>query len=241
MKRSLAFPSRCLCAALWIGAAAIGVDRTARAETTPTPPAASAPPASALAQPPAGASAAAPIVEIKGFRSALFGMSEADVRAAIVKDFGVSPDSIHASQNGAEHTRILLVKAPDVLPDGGVAEVAYVLGYKTKKLIQIGVSWSAATDDKLTPERLLSNAETLRAYFLSASYKPDTIVNNMPVSDGLLMFRGGDLEGRTTVLLLRGATSGDKPPRTFSPTGLALFYLADAKNPDVYRLPPGKF
>ena len=34
---------------------------------------------------------------------------------------------------------------------------------------------------------------------------------------------------------------GEKSPRTFSPTGLALFYLADAKNPDVYRLPPGKF
>jgi hypothetical protein len=194
----------------------------------------------ASAQAPAG-SGPATAVELKGFRSALFGMSEADVRAAIAKDFGVAPDAVRVSQNGAEHTRIWLLKAPDVLPDGGVAEVAYVLGYKTKKLIQVGVSWSSAIDDKLTPERLLSNAETLRAYFLSAGYKPDTIVNNQPVGDGVLLFRGADAEGRTTALLLRGATTGEKSPRSFSATGLALFYLADAKNPDVYRLAPGKF
>ena len=211
----------------------------ARAETAPG--AAGSNPPAASAQAPAGASPSATAVEVKGFRSALFGMSEAEVRAAIAKDFNIAPDAIRGSQNGAEHTRILLAKAPDVLPDGGVAEVAYVLGYKTKKLIQVGVSWSSATDDKLTPERLLSNAETLRAYFLSAGYKPDTIVNNQPVSDGLLMFRGADADGRTTVLLLRGATTGEKSPRTFSATGLALFYLADAKNPDVYRLAPGKF
>jgi hypothetical protein len=32
----------------------------------------------------------APTVEVSGFRSAKFGMSEADVRAAIVRDLGVS-------------------------------------------------------------------------------------------------------------------------------------------------------
>jgi hypothetical protein len=218
-------------AAVWL--CAFAQAETATSAAAPSPPAASA-------QAPAGAGASE-TVEVKGFRSALFGMSEADVRAAITKDFGVAPDAIRASQNGAEHTRILSVKAPDVLPDGGVAEVAYVLGYKTKKLIQVAVSWSSATDDKLTPDRLLANADTLRAYFLSAGYKPDTVVNNQPVNDGLLMFRGADAEGHTTVLLLRGATTGEKSPRTFSPTGLALFYLADAKNPDVYRLPPGKF
>ena len=168
-------------------------------------------------------------------------MSETDVRAAITKDFGVAAEGVRVSQNGAEHTQILSIKAPDVLPEGGTAEISYAFGYKTKKLIQVSVSWSKATDDKLTPERLVSNADTLRAYFISAGYKPDTIVNNQPVSDGLLMFRGADAEGHTTVLLLRGTTTGEKSPRTFSATGLALFYLADAKNPDVYRLEPGKF
>ena len=168
-------------------------------------------------------------------------MSEADVRAAITKDFGVAAEGVRVSQNGAEHTQILSIKAPDVLPEGGTAEISYAFGYKTKKLIQVSVSWSKATDDKLTPERLVSNADTLRAYFISAGYKPDTIVNNVPMSNGLLAFRGADAAGHTTALLLEGAFSGDKASRTFSPAGLALFYLADAKNPDIYRVQPGKF
>ncbi len=148
---------------------------------------------------------------------------------------------MRVSQNGAEHTQVLSIKASDVLPEGGGAEVSYVLGYKTKKLIQVSVSWSKATDDKLTPERLVSNADTLHAYFMAAGYKPDTIVNNVAVSNGLLLFRGGDAAGHTTVLLLQGTTTGDKTPRAFSPNALVLFYLADAKNPDVYRVQPGKF
>jgi hypothetical protein len=168
-------------------------------------------------------------------------MSEADVRAAITKDFGVSGDGVRVSQNGAEHTQILSIKAPDALPEGGAAEVSYAFGYKTKKLIQVSVSWSKATDDKLTPERLVSNADTLRAYFMSVGYKPDTIVSNVPMSNGLLVFRGADLAGHTTALLLEGAFSGDKAARTFSPAALVLAYLADAKNPDIYRVQPGKF
>ncbi len=167
----------------------------------------------------------APALELTGFRSALFGMSETEVRAAIAKDFGATTQ-IKSSQNGAEHTAVLTISAPDVLPEGGAAEVSYVLGYKTKKLIQVGVSWSSATDDKLTPERLVSNADTLRAYFMSAGYKPDTIAENAAVANGVLMFRGSDAAGRTTILLLHGV-AGEKPPRAFSPTAVSLFYLAD--------------
>ncbi|WP_158814918.1 hypothetical protein, partial [Methylocapsa sp. S129] len=151
------------------------------------------PPPLVSPQPAAGAGSAAPPVapapaepaqtaaEVAGFRSALFGMVEADVRAAITKDFAVGADGVRVSQNGAEHTQVLSIKASDALPEGGGAEVSYVLGYKTKKLIQVSVSWSKATDDKLTPERLVSNADTLHAYFMAAGYKPDTIVNNVAV------------------------------------------------------------
>ena len=219
---------------------AIQATSAAPAETAAPTPAAptSGTGAASIGAPPVAANA-----EVVGFRSAHFGMSEADVRAAIAKDFGISGDSVKSAQNGVEHTQILSVKAPDVLQDGGSAEVAYVLGYKSKKLIEVSVSWSKATDDKVTAERLLSNGETLRAYFLSAGYKPDSIVNGAAVANGLLMFRGSDADGHTTILLLRGVQGPDKDKsqHTFSPTGLTLFYLADVKNPDVYRVAPGKF
>jgi hypothetical protein len=94
-------------------------------------------------------------------------MNEADLRAAIAKDFGSKPDAIKLQDNPAELTRSLLVTVPELLVNGGTAEVSYVLGYKSKTLIQVGVVWSKQTDAALTLERIFSNANILRAHFLS--------------------------------------------------------------------------
>jgi hypothetical protein len=197
------------------------------------------PPASMTAAPPAPT---APVAQVTGFRSATFGMSERDVRAAIAKDFGVKPDAIKAETNPSEQTRVLIIQAPDVLPGGGTAEVSYVFGFKSKNLIQVGVSWSKTSDDKMTPEQLFSNSSILRAHFIAAGYKPDTVASNRPINGGRLMFRGSDDKGRTTMLVLQGTlTKGDNDQRVLTPNGLVLFYVADAKTPDIYRLTPGSF
>jgi hypothetical protein len=191
------------------------------------------------ATPAPGGSVAA---EVAGFRTAHFGMTEAQVRTAIEKDLRVRPDDIRSEENKAEQTQVLEVRAPDVLPGGGTASVSYVFGFKSKTLIQVGLSWSKATDEKMTPEQLFSNANVLREHFLEAGYKPDTISTNMPVNGGLLLFRGSDVHERTTVLVLQGAFSqSENNQRVLTPTALLLFYIADAKSPDVYRLPPGSF
>lgn len=192
---------------------------------------------------PANAPAAmTPPVEVHGFRSAKFGMTEADVKAAIAKDFGVKSDAIKSEANSLEKTQILSVTAPDVLPGGGKAEISYVFGYKSRTLIQVGLTWSKAIDDKITQEQLFANSTMLRSHFLSSGYKPDTVATNMPVSNGLLMFRGSDNKGHTTLLILQGPTTqGQNNQRVLTPTALLLFYLADAKTPDVYRLPDGSF
>jgi len=208
--------------------------------TTPIAPGVPVPPAAPNAATPAPAEPA--IADVAGFRSARFGMTEAQVRSAIEKDFRVTPEAIHAEENTAEHTHVLIMQAPDVLPGGGVASVSYVFGFKSKTLIQVGLSWSKATDDKMTPEQLFSNANVLRSHFVSAGYKPDTVATNMPINGGILMFRGSDAQDRTTILILQGTFSqGENNQRQMTPTVLLLFYIADAKSPDVYRLPPGSF
>lgn len=180
--------------------------------------------------------------QVEGFRSAKFGMTEAETRAAIMKDFKVKADAIREQSNPSERTRALLVTVPDLLPGGGVAEVSYVIGYQNKKLIQVSVAWSKATDDKMTPEQLFSNSSVLRAHFLGEGFKPDTIASNMPVNGGILMFRGSDVKDRTAILILQGTLAqGQDNQRVLTPTGLLLFYVADAKTPDIYRLPPGSF
>jgi hypothetical protein len=56
------------------------------------------------------------------------------------------------------------------------------------------------------------------------------------------MFRGSDAKDHTTMLILQGTLAkDDKDQNVLTPTGLLLFYVADAKAPDVYRLPPGSF
>lgn len=207
--------------------------------TAPAAPAAPAPAAAPAGAPPA---LAAPTAEVTGFRSAHFGMTEAEVRSAIERDFKVKPDAIQSQENKAEQTHLLAVRVADVLPGGGAADVSYVFGFKSKTLIQVGLSWSKATDDKLTPEQLFSNANVLRSHFISAGYKPDTIATNMPINGGVLMFRGSDAQERTTMLILQGTFSqGENNQRVLTPTALLLFYIADAKSPDVYRLPAGSF
>jgi hypothetical protein len=179
---------------------------------------------------------------VEGFRSAKFGMKEAEVRAEIEKDFKVKSDAIKSQDNPAELTHSLLVTVPDLLAGGGTAEVSYVLGYKSKTLIQIGTVWSKATDPAMTPERLFSNANILRAHFLGEGFKPETVTVNTPVNGGLLMFRGSDAKNHTVMLLLQGTfETKENNQRTLTPTGLLLFYVADAKSPDVFKLPPGQF
>ncbi len=198
-----------------------------------------APAATTSSQPPINPALTA---AVDGFRTAKFGMAEADVRNAIVRDLGVKPDAIRSEDNKSEQTHVLLVKAPEVLPGGGASEVSYVFGYKTKKLIQVGVTWSKATDDKMTPDQLFSNSTVLRTHFISQGYKQDTIATNMPINGGILMFRGSDDKDRTTMLILQGSIAqGENNQRVLTPTALLLFYVADAKTPDVYRLPPGSF
>ena len=233
-------------------AAALCAAASAQQTTRPTRPAPQQPaqPPQHTAQPaqpaatqgPAPAIAPASTAEVTGFRSAHFGMNETEVRAAIVRDLGVKATDIKSEPNRGEQTTVLTVKAPDVLPGGGTADVSYVLGYKTHQLIQVGITWSKASDDKITPEQLFSNSSVLRSHFLSAGYKPESIATNMPINGGLLMFRGSDDKDRTTMLILQGTlTQGDNNQRVLTPTSLLLFYVADAKAPDVYRLPAGSF
>jgi hypothetical protein len=179
---------------------------------------------------------------VEGFRSAKFGMGEADIRAAITKDFSTKADAIKTQDNPAELTHSLLVTVPDLLANGGSAEVSYVLGYKSKTLIQVGAVWSKTTDAALTPERLFSNANILRAHFMTEGFKPDTVAVNTPVNGGLLMFRGSDAKDHSVMLLLQGTfETKENNQRILTPTGLLLFYVADAKSPDVFKLPPGQF
>ncbi|WP_117193776.1 hypothetical protein [Rhizobium terrae] len=199
-------------------------------------------PATAGVAPGAPPGAVVQPADIRGFRSAHFGMDEAAVRAAIQEDFGKEiADRIQVQENTAEKTRVLNALVPNLFEGAGTAGVSYVFGYRSKKLIQVVVLWSPQTDQALTPETLYSSAAILQGYFTAQGYVSETIVTGAVMDAGLLMFRGSDKDGNTTMLLLQGGFAGEGARRNLTPNALLLYYIDDAKNPDVFRIPAGKF
>jgi len=184
-------------------------------------------------------------VRIDGFRSARWGMDAAQVKAAIQKDFGISADKVKAEENIAERTTILAVTVNDILEGAGPARVSYVLGFKTKKLIQVTIVWGTPVDSQARPDKIVAAANQLRQLFLDSGYQPETVITNARMADGtILVFQGQDADKRTTVLRLANSPAPAKGSKTEGAAGsvaLSLSYTLDSRNPDIFRLKKGTF
>ncbi|MBW6507437.1 MAG: hypothetical protein K0B00_11890 [Rhodobacteraceae bacterium] len=196
----------------------------------------------------ATAQSAAPIAQgaeaalaLTGFRSAQFGMDEDAVRAAIKADFGIEGDAVQVGLNTVERTRVMTIAVPEVLPDGGTAQVSYIFGYQSKALIQVGVLWAPATDPAITDAILYANGDVLRAYFDGAGYLPETVSKDVVLENGILLFRGSDASGHTAILLLQGRFEESEGLRTLFPASLTLLYAVNPDNPDILTIKGGDF
>jgi|SRR6516165_4570782 len=180
---------------------------------------------------------------IEGFRQARFGMNEEQVRQVIRKDFPTAKisDAIHPS----EKTMVLSFTVADLLPNTGNARVSYIFGYRSKKLIQINIVW-ASDGSAVSDETVVGTANSLRDYFASQNYKPDSAVANRQLAENtIVVFRANDLQGRTVLLVLSGAAAaarreekkGPRPPLLI----LELSYIEDAAHPDVFSIGKGQF
>ena len=130
--------------------------------------------APALAQTSTTAKAAAPspappaaALDIKGFRSAIFGMTQAQVRAAVAADFGAAT-KIEQGANPTDGTEYLLASVSGLEPGPGPAQIGYVFGAASKTLGNINVVWTLPgepSEDQRTA--LLAAGQRLIGYFLA--------------------------------------------------------------------------
>ncbi|HYD99896.1 MAG TPA: hypothetical protein VEH84_10970 [Alphaproteobacteria bacterium] len=202
-------------------------------------------PLTAAAQTAPKAAEAAPVPpgegKIEGFRSAKFGMNEADVRKAIAKDFP-AVDKVEKGENPTERTAMLSAAVKDLLPDTGRAQVVYILGYQSKALIQVNVVWGGPANPGVKAEALVQVANQLRNYFAGQGYKPETVVQNAQMGDGsILAFRGQDSAGRLVALVLSNVQAPKGADGKAPPLMLQLSYVANPASPDIFRLPAGQF
>jgi hypothetical protein len=185
-----------------------------------------------------------PPAVIEGFRAAHFGMTEDQVREAIKKDFPSALTKLKIANHPSEKTTVLSLTIADLVPHSGNARISYILGYKSRKLIQVNVLWTSdGTED--SDDSVVGVANSLRNYFVVQNYKPDSVVANRQLAENaMLVFRAADLQGRTVLVMLNGAGAAarkdEKAPRP-PPLALELSYIADAEHPDVFKIGKGQF
>jgi hypothetical protein len=195
---------------------------------------------------PSLAPAATPVAAgpaIAGFRNANFGMTEPQVRSAITAEFHVPAARITATENALQHTAVLSVQIPDLVPQGGAAAVSYVFGYQSHRLIEVNILWSPEIDPKTTPAMLYQDGESLQQYFAGEGFPADRSTGNIATPNGVLLFRATDTSGNAVLLILSGTiTKNQKADKSvLSPTTLTLAYAADPLHPDVFQLAKGSF
>ena len=162
------------------------------------------------------------------------------MRVAAEKDFKLKPAEIKVAENPVEKTRILVATIVDPLPGGAHAQISYVFGYKSKKLIQIGLLWTKAVDRSVTSQRLIADAQILQNYFRSVGYRPDSVAFNAAFAKGVVAFRGNDKDNHATVLILEGKITKNATGALVLTEAqqLSLFYSANPDHPDVATAAP---
>ena len=194
-----------------------------------------------IATTPADDTAAGPAID--GFRGAKFGMTETQVRAAVEAEFHPAAGAITRAENQLQHTAVLSVQVPNLVPDGGTAAVSYVFGYQSHKLMEVNILWSPEIDPKTTPTMLYQDGETLQQYFAGEGFPADRSTGNIATPNCVLLFRATDAASNAILLILSGSISKDTKDNKsiLTPTTLTLAYAADPMHPDVYQLAKGSF
>ena len=135
-----------------------------------------------------------PKYEVTGFRDARFGMTEAEVRAALKKSFAVKDADIKTDANTTEGTTLLIVRAESLDPGPGPATITYIFGNKSKKLIQVNVVWGEdAPNNSSDANAILGAGTRLERYFQGFSWRKDTTRVGVPVGENtVVLFAGED-------------------------------------------------
>jgi len=165
---------------------------------------------------------------IAGFRSAHFGMTEAELRAAIARDFPGSALAITAQDDAGQRTlSIPLIRLnPGPMP----AAVAYAL--RSGRLVQIDVTWAAPGDPSPTQrEGLFRAGERLRRYFEAQAEKPVRIAPPGVLGpNSLLLYGAADRQGARMEALVEGVAFerlvDGKAIRSPEPAGAAVLRVS---------------
>lgn len=176
--------------------------------------------------------------EISGFRTARFGMKEPELREALSKDFGLTPESLTVTEAAGLGARTLSFLLDGLVPGAGVAQISYIFGYQGKDLIQISATWGGLGRPEMGPPQLEAAAAELKRYFRSLPLDPALLSFDLRQPDGsIVLARARDPQGHVAMLI-----RSDLPDRAGVKRPMVqLVYIRDDKRPDVFRIQKGHF
>ncbi|HWY65579.1 MAG TPA: hypothetical protein VNX61_10220 [Rhizomicrobium sp.] len=189
--------------------------------------------------------------DIKGFRSANFGMTQAQAKAAIAADFGAGAKTTD-NANIVEGTQALQVSLDHLDPGPGPALVTYIFGATSHTLTHINVVWVVPGEPTAEQRAaIVTAAVQLTNYFQNLPNPLKATAGVTPTGpNGLLMFAGVDKKGAGIEVATDGisyqATKKEDNKETTSPPPkgpavLRVSYIANAANPDILKIKPGAF
>ena len=182
----------------------------------------------------------ADLAEVDGFRSAKFGFGEKDVMKAIFKDFKITRSKMNVVEHPTEKTTSIGISVTDLLPETGTAQIYYILGYQSKKLMQVNILWGKPVDPTPNAQAVVAAANQLRDHFLRQNFPRKGLVANTPLPDGsILVFRGIDKKRRMAVLVLYNPQKEGDPPNQH--INLRLSYIDNPSHPDIFHIKEGDF
>ncbi len=186
----------------------------------------------------------ASIAVIDGFRSAKFGMTEDKVMQAIETDFKELSKTVQKVDHPLEKTKAMSLTVPHLFESGGPARIAYVLGYSSRKLIQVNIAWGHPFEKGVSAEGIVSMANLLRNYFAKKGFRKDDLLMNARLKDGsVIVFRGTDPKGHMVLLLLNNPQKSPESEAKKEPAELSLklSYFSNPNEPDVFKIKDGAF
>lgn len=188
---------------------------------------------------------------VDGYRSAKWGMTPAQVRAAIARDFStatIQPEAIDSTNR----TTTIVANLAGLAPGPGPMAITYIFGTASGRLFHVNLDWSYEQPTAADRETLTKAGSAVVADFLSYYWKLMSVARGVALGpNALVLFAasgeaGGGvdvrLQGIGYVLKTHDGQEVTMPP---PPDGTqALLHVSFAQSvgkPDVYTIKPGDF
>lgn len=191
--------------------------------------------------------------ESTGFRGARWGMTMAEVKAVIAASM---PDALAGAKvqvDPVARTTALAVTVPTLAPGPGPAQISYVFGAASKRLVAVHQTWTISGNPDAVQRAALLRSATALASGLVGYQWPDfaTTRGRVTAPGEVILFAGRDFHGGGVEIRVGGVALDVELPGAVrkvehraapaGPAHLRKSLVASIDHPDIYTIPPGAF